>query len=188
MQRRLMTLMMAAATALAVAGCATTMGASSHVDSSFDFARLRTFDWGAPDAFPVGDPRLDKNPIFLDHLHGAVEKQLAARGYERPVTGRPQLLIHFHANIDRRLNVNAADAKYGYCLDDVCRAGARDYEAGTLIVDVIDVRTNRLVWRGWAQDSVEGVLEDRDRLVRMVDAGVARMFADFPAGALKGLQ
>jgi hypothetical protein len=185
MQRPLIGMMMAAAV-LAAAGCAT-MGASSHIDTGFNFARLRTFDWGSPDAFPVGDPRLDENPIFLDHLHGAVEKQMAARGYERVVTGRPQLLIHFHANIDRRLNVNAADAKYGYCLNDACRAGVREYEAGTLIVDVIDVRTNRLVWRGWAQDSVEGVLEDRDRLVRMVDAGVARMFANFPPGALKGL-
>ena len=80
-------------------------------------------DWGSPDAFPVGDPRLDKNLIFLDRLHGAVEKQMAARGYGRVVTGRPQLLIHFHANIDRRLNVNAADAQYGYCLDDACRDG-----------------------------------------------------------------
>lgn len=186
MKRRL-TSMLAIATVAAAAGCAT-MGASSHVDPRVDFARLRTFDWGAPDQFPVGDPRLDKNPIFLDHLHGAVEKQLAARGYERVVTGRPQLLVHFHASVDRRVNVNAADARHGYCLDTGCGAGVAEYEAGTLIVDVIDARTNRLIWRGWAQDSVDGVLEDRDRLVRLVDAGVARMFANFPAGALKGLQ
>lgn len=185
MQRPLMGMMMAAAV-LAAAGCAT-MGASSHVDTNVDFARLRTFDWGSPDAFPVGDPRLDKNPIFLDHLYGAVEKQLAARGYERVVTGRPQLLVHFHASVNRRLDVNAADARYGYCLADDCRAGVAQYEAGTLIVDVIDARTNRLIWRGWAQDSLEGVLEDRDSLVRLVDAGVSRMFAGLPAGALKGL-
>ncbi len=65
---------------------------------------------------------------------------------------------------------------------------SREFEAGTIIVDVIDARTNRLVWRGWAQDSVDAALEDRDRLVRMVDDGVARMFATFPPGALKGLQ
>jgi len=177
-----------AAAVLAFAGCAATMGAGSHVDPGRDFTRYRTFDWGAPDQFPVGDPRLDKNPFFLDHLQGAVEKQLAARGYERVVTGRPQLLIHFHASIDRRLNVNTADARYGFCVYEACLAGDAEFEAGTIIVDVIDARTNRLVWRGWAQDSVDAALEDRDRMVRMVDEGVARMFATLPPGAVKGLE
>ena len=184
--RRLLAGLTIVVAALAFGGCAT-LSTSSHVDDRFDFAHYRTFDWGTPDKFPIGDARLDKNPIFLDYLHGAVEKQLAARGYERVVTGRPQLLIHFHASIDRRLNVNAADARYGYCLPDDCRAGVAEFEAGTIIIDVIDARTNRLVWRGWAQDSVDAVLEDRDRLVRMVETGVARMFAGLPPGALKGL-
>jgi len=185
--RRLTAMFAMVVAALAIAGCAT-LTTSSHVDDRFDFARLRTFDWGTADQFPVGDARLDKNLIFLDYLHGAVEKQLEAKGYERVVTGRPQLLIHFHASIDRRLNVTTADARYGYCLNDDCRAGVAEFEAGTIIVDIIDVRTNRLVWRGWAQDSVDAALEDRDRLVRMVETGVARMFAGLPPGALKGLR
>ena len=184
--RRLAAVFAFVVTAVAIGGCAT-LSTSSHVDERLDFARLRTFDWGAPDKFPVGDARLDKNPIFLDYLYGAVEKQLEARGYERVVTGRPQLLIHFHASIDRRLNVNTADARYGYCLNDDCRAGVAEFEAGTIIIDIIDARTNRLVWRGWAQDSVDAALEDRERLVRMVETGVARMFAGLPPGALKGL-
>lgn len=179
MHRHLLGTMAAAGTALALAGCATT-GVSSHVRSGLDFTKYSTFEWGTPDAFPVGDPRLDKNPIFLDYVHGAIEKQMVAKGYEQIGTDRPDLLIHFHANIDSRLNVNAANARYGYCLDDNCRAGVAEYEAGTLIVDVIERRTNRLIWRGWAQNSVEGVLEDRDRLVRMIENGVARMFASLP--------
>jgi len=55
-----------------------------------------------------------------------------------------------------------------------------EYEAGTLVVDIIDERTGRLIWRGWAQDSVEGVLGNRDRLRRKIDEGVTRMFARFP--------
>ena len=29
------------------------------------------------------------------------------------------------------------------------------YEAGTLLLDFVDTRTNRVVWRGWAEGSVE---------------------------------
>ena len=54
------------------------------------------------------------------------------------------------------------------------------YEAGTLVVDIIDARTQRLIWRGWAQDSVEDVLGNRDRVRQTVEEGVSRMFATFP--------
>ena len=47
-------------------------------------------------------------------------------------------------------------------------------EAGTLVVDIVDARTDRLIC--WAQDSVEGVLGNRDRLGRKIDEGVTRMF------------
>src|SRR5688572_15387087 len=183
--RRLIQATATVCAAAVLAGCATRSTASSHVDLNVDFAKYRTFEWGPPDGSPVGDPRLDGNATFVDHLQGAVEKQLAARGYEHSVFQRADLLIHFHASIDQRLDIDAADARHGYCLDDNCRNGVREYEAGTLIVDVVDRYTNQLVWRGWSQRSVDGVLEDRDRLVRLIDEGVARMFVGFPTDRVR---
>jgi hypothetical protein len=54
------------------------------------------------------------------------------------------------------------------------------YEAGTLVIDVIDARTNRLIWRGWAQGAVKGMLENEDTMARQINQGVARMFEEFP--------
>ena len=53
------------------------------------------------------------------------------------------------------------------------------YEAGTLVLDVVNTRANRLIWRGWAQDSVEA-FEDRDRMRQKVTEAVRRMMATFP--------
>jgi hypothetical protein len=105
--------------ALALTGCAT-MNVSSHVRSGIDFAQYRTYDWGPADALPTGDPRLDKNLFFQDHVLGAVEKQLAARGFEMATTGTPDLLIHYHASIDRRIDINRPDQEHGYCYEDDC--------------------------------------------------------------------
>jgi len=66
--------------AFLAASCATTMTVSSHVERGLDFAKYRTYEWGPADALPTGDPRLDGNPFFKDHVQGAVEKQLAGRG------------------------------------------------------------------------------------------------------------
>ena len=165
--------------AIAVTGCAT-MTVSSHVRSGIDFSPYRTFDWGPADALPTGDPRLDQDPFFKDHVMGAVEKQLAARGYERSSSGTPDLLIHYHASITERLDVYGVDREHGYCYDEDCKAWVVDYEAGTLVLDLVDTRTNRVIWRGWAQDSVQDVLDNQDRMASKINEAVSRMLARLP--------
>jgi hypothetical protein len=157
------------------------MNVSSHVQSGLDFARYRTYDWGPADELPTGDPRLDKNPFFQDHVLGAVEKQLAARGFERAESeGKADLLIHYHASINQRFDVYNVDREHGYCYDDDCKARVMNYEAGTLVLDIIDSRTKRVIWRGWAQDSVEDVLNNPDRMAKKIDEAVRRMLAKLP--------
>jgi hypothetical protein len=167
--------------ACAIAGCAP-IRVSSHVDRERDFTRYRTFDWGPADALPAGDARLERDAFFQDHIQGAIERNMAARGFERAAaTVEPDVRVHFHAVIDRRLDVNRLDSQSGYCGGNDCQAGVSEYEEGTLVIDVIDARTNRLVWRGWAQDSVEGVLENQDRLARKIEDAVRLMFMRLPA-------
>jgi hypothetical protein len=170
----------AAVIALMAAGCATTMNVSSHAERSLDFSSYRSFDWGPADALPTGDPRLDQNPFFKDHVQGEVEKQLVARGIELIASGTPDLLIHYHANIRQRIDVNRMDRAYGYCSAGDCPPDTIEYEAGTLVLDIVDARTNRLIWRGWAQNSVEDILDDPDRMARTIHQAVTRMLDRFP--------
>jgi hypothetical protein len=156
------------------------MNVSSHVERGLDITKYRTYDWGPADALPTGDPRLDKDPFFKDHVEGAVEKSMAARGLERVTIGPPDLRIHYHANISERIDIDRVDRDRGYCLGEGCTPPVVSYEAGTLVIDVIDARTNELIWRGWAQNSVKGMLENQDTMARRIDEAVTRMFARFP--------
>ena len=160
-------------------GCASTMTVGSYVDRSIERQAYRTFDWGPADALPTGDPRLDRDPFFRDQVQGAVERQLASRGVALASSAPPELLLHFHASISRRINPNLVDRTYGYCAEGACPDSVT-YEAGTLVLDVVDVRTNRLIWRGWAQRNIEDVLNDRDRMARMINEAVTRMLQRFP--------
>jgi hypothetical protein len=178
--RRLLALTAALSTLLITASCATTMTVSSHVERGLDFAPYRSFAWGPADALPTGDPRLDQDPFFKDHLQGAVEKQLAAKGIALSTSGRPELLIHYHANVRQRIDVNGIDRAYGYCSEVNCPPATTEFEAGTLLLDVIDARTNRLVWRGWAQHAVTDILHDREKMARTIDQAVTRMLKQFP--------
>ena len=169
-----------AVAAVGVAGCAT-MTVSSHIEHGLNFAEYVTYEWGPPDGLPTGDPRLDNNPFFNDYLQGAIEKKLAAKGYERAVTGEPDLLIHYHASVNQKVNVYEADNRYGYCYGD-CQPQIVDYEQGTLVVDVVDRKTSKVVWRGWAQDVMNGIIDDQQRLEKQVDEGVTKMMLLLPSG------
>jgi hypothetical protein len=174
--RRLGTVL--AVSVLVVTGCAT-MRVGSYTGRGIDFTPYLTYDWGPADALPTGDPRLDNNAFFRDHLEGSVERQMAARGYARAAS-HPDLLIHYHATIERRLDVDSIDRQYNNCYEDGCLPRVVAYDAGTLVVDIVDARTNELIWRGWARDSMEGVLDDQDRLEQQVSEAVSRMFQQLP--------
>lgn len=164
----------------ALAGCAP-IRVSAHVDPRVDFAGFKTFDWGPADALPAGDPRLDANGFFQDHMQGAVERQMRLKGYERAdPQGAADVRIHFHAVVRERLNVAAFDSRRGFCSGTDCDAGVTEFEEGTLIVDVMDGRTNRLVWRGWAQDSVGDTLEDPDKLAKRIEESVKGLMGALP--------
>lgn len=180
--RRLIGRATLALVAMATAACATSMSVSSHVDRGIDFSRYQTFDWGPADALPTGDPRLDGNPFFKDHLQGEVEKQLAAHGFTLAKAGAADLLIHYHAHISERIDVGSVDKSYGY------GGQVRDYDAGTIVIDLVDARTNKVVWRGWAQDAVKGMLENQDTMAAKIDEAVTRMLARLPGRTTPGGQ
>ena len=165
---------------LALIGCAP-VRVSSHIDARTDFTRFKSFDWGPADALPAGDPRLDASGFFQDHMQGAVERQMLLKGYERAgARDVPDLRIHFHAVIKDRMNVDAFDARRGLCSGSDCGGVVAEFEEGTLIVDVMDARTNRLVWRGWAQEGLGDALEHQDKLARRIDRAVKGLMGALP--------
>ena len=186
MRRTVLQVVMTLTTALMVSGCAARMSASSHVERARDFSVYRTYQWGSPDALPTGDPRLDNDPFFRDHMMGAIEKQLAARGLQFAESGSAELLIHYHANVVERIDVNGIDSANGYCGPGDCPASVVRYEAGTIVLDVIDAASNRLIWRGWVQTNMRGVIGNRAGLSEVVDEAAARILQRFPRSPRAG--
>ena len=54
------------------------------------------------------------------------------------------------------------------------------YEKGTLFVDLVDPRTNQLVWRGWAEGSIDGVIDHQQWMEARVDEAVTQILARLP--------
>jgi hypothetical protein len=165
---------------LATAACDRSMSAGADYDRNLDFEKYDTFAWEAADPLPTGDPRLDANPFFVDRIHNAVTAELAARGV-RMVESSPSLLVHFHASVRDRVDVFEVDRRAGYDVGEYGPGTAvRQYEEGTLLVDIVDAETLRVIWRGWARADVTRLIDDPDALERLIQEAARAMFREFP--------
>jgi hypothetical protein len=152
------------------------MRVRSYVERGADLTSYRTFGWEATASQTTGDPRLDNNPFFHERVYADVDKALAARGYEKVPSGTPDLLLHFHASVNQELDLNGVDQRYA-CED--CRPFV--YEKGTLLLDVVDARTNRLLWRGWSEGSIDGMIDDQEWMEQRIDEAIGQILDKFPS-------
>jgi hypothetical protein len=160
-----------------VAGCAT-MAVHSYAERGARFPTYTTYAWGPIDQHTTGDARLDNNPFFQERIQADVDRLMSRRGFQKAAVGHADLVVHYHANIAQRVDVNGVDREYGYCQGDDCRPYVTD--VGTLTIDLVDSRTNRLVWRGWAEGTVDGVVDDQSWMEHKVDDAVTRIVESIP--------
>jgi hypothetical protein len=162
---------------LTFTSCAT-IRIDSYVERGADVGRYSSYAWAPSDAFSTGDPRLDNNRFFSERVEAAVDRRLPDRGLEKIGAGAADLVIHVHARLDQRLDTNAIDREYHHCDVAICRPMV--YDAGTLMLDFIDARTNRLAWRGWAEGSLDGVIDDQRQMEETIDRAVEKILARMP--------
>lgn len=178
--RRLLTTVSVAALAAIAAGCLTLMPVGSHVERGTDFGRYRSYDWAPADALPVTDERLRQNPFFVDEVHGAIDTELNRRGLLRATAERADLFVHYHAAVSERLEVATQPGQFRDCVGDDCRPTVNEYDAGTLVIDLVDASTHRVVWRGWAEHRLEDMLDDPEQVRRRVQTAVHRIMERLP--------
>lgn len=139
-----------------------------------------TWDWAPPDALPESDARLN-NAFFKDHFQGAVEREFVVHSSqtvaEGDVPGSARPLSRQHLVEDQR---QPRRPDRGRLLRRELQVRVFDDEVGTIIIDVVDGHTHRLLWRGWAQNPVQGVLNRPEAFRSRIQQAVARMFARFP--------
>jgi hypothetical protein len=179
-----MGLILAPFPALVLAGCGQ-MKVAADYDSSADFAALHTYAWRPGPQRPLGDPRFDGS-LIDKRVRAAVDRVLASKGFRAAASGAAaDFFVGYDAVIRQRIGSHAINGWYGYGAGrrGAWRAGpqtvVRDYEEGTLLIDVIDPATMQLLWRGSSSGVVDPHATVEKREQRINDA-VEWILADFP--------
>lgn len=171
---------------LLAAACAT-MRVHSYLEPGADLSRYRTYAFGPAGTMSTGDPRLDDNPFFNRRVQADVDRILAEKGYQKAKSGAGDLLIHYHASVSQQIEL--ADDERSECRAPVT-VGTRtetplnclpySYDQGTLLIDLVNSRTKQLVWRGWAESSMDDVLRNQEWMEQQIDDSVRRILAKLP--------
>lgn len=66
---------------------------------------------------------------------------------------------------------------WGWGAPGMATTEEKNYEVGTLVVDVFDCHTKQVVWRGIAKDTLS---EKPDKNTEKLDKAVEKMFSHFP--------
>ena len=111
-------------------------------DKTFAFSKVRTYQWGG--SHRALDPAYDKI------ITVAIEAQLAAKGLTKASPAEVDVVYHTVERID--VDLSTFDDKEPS--PGATRAEARMVHVGTLVIDLRDVSTRKLLWRV----SCEGVL------------------------------
>lgn len=165
----------------------------AFVDRDVNFSTYRTYTWTAAppqadDAASASGAALAADTELRDRVMGEVERQLAARGLRGPSQKRPDLLIRYRAAVTPRLQVSTSGAPnaapYGNCSYD-CFTRVDEYETATLVLDVIDARTRKLIWRGWTRDDLKE-FADSDQSAERLRKAIDDMMTKFPADERSG--
>ncbi len=178
---------------LPLAGCARVLQADNQYiyDTSIDFSKFRTFNWYSAE---VPKPRAGAGPQFnllLDQrVREAIASELVKQGL-RPEVENPDLIVAYDLAVDTSQAPTdytfPAGFGYGYSYWFGYRfryitnglAGYQPIQAlplGTLVIDIIDPDTNRLIWRGYSEAGINPTSQDMER----INLAVADIMSQFP--------
>jgi hypothetical protein len=158
-------------------GCAP-LRVNTYATPVTDLRVHRTYAWDTAELESTGDPRLDHNRFFQDRVQRAVDPQMSFRGYEKMGGEMPDLMLHIHARVRQRVESAQPEGPGGSCRQEECRPYV--YDEGTLFIDITDTRTKTLIWRGWAETSLDGIVDNQDLMNQVIDRAVRSIFARLP--------
>ena len=143
--------------------CSTVHHVSYDYDRGADFTRLKTYSW-----LPL-KPEDQISESIEELIHNVVNNQLGSKGYKL-VSKNPDFSIV--AKVGTKDEYWYGSGYYGYRY-------AHKIEAGTLLLDFVNNREYRLIWRSEAV-AVLDFSYSSEKLDKLVSKAVEKIFKEFP--------
>jgi hypothetical protein len=154
-------------------------------DRQADFTEFKTFDWmQVPEKAGISS-------LVVQRVKNAVNAELKAKGLMM-MSNNPDFLIAEH--LGKKNKVQVTDWGYSYGSYGRYRryGGYRgsggvstyQYEEGILILDFVDAKSKKLIWRGTAKAKVQNV-NTPEKSEKIINAAVKKILEKYPPSSAK---
>jgi len=156
---------------LLFAGRLSAADVKTDYDRNTNFAQYKTYSW---------EQVQTRDPLMVDRIKSAVNGSLAAKGLTEVPTGGDISIVaievtHNQQTLDTFYNNFGGGRRFGGFGD--ATTTTETYRVGTLVVDLSDTASKKLVWRGSASDTLS---DKSEKNIDNLDKGVVKMFKKFP--------
>jgi hypothetical protein len=159
--------------------CATIYGVQYDYDKQADFESLKTYDW------MTVPEKADIDSLNVERVKKAVNAKLQAKGLMM-TSNDPDFLIAEH--LGKKDKVQVTNWGYGYGPHGGYWGGywgprggvsTYRYEEGSLILDFIDDKSNKMIWRGVAKAEIDNV-DTPEKKEKLINEAVQEILKNFP--------
>ncbi|WP_167854972.1 DUF4136 domain-containing protein [Mangrovimicrobium sediminis] len=187
---------------LALLGLAACSNQPSYVidhDTGTDFSRYKTYRW-------YDDIHDSKEADYRQYnssdrrVRTYVDRELAQKGFRESTTDTADFWVNYNISRQERMKIDnfsnypsagmhgaVGVGTYGSGVSLGYSSGpaVREYQEGTVVLDIIDSHSAKIVWRGIAEGRLKQSLSiaDKNRIASTVSR---EMLADFPPGGGSG--
>ncbi|MBK9062907.1 MAG: DUF4136 domain-containing protein [Acidobacteria bacterium] len=173
-------LVLAAAAAAQVAGAASSITVDSKADPGADFSRYKTYSWT--------EMKEIRSEAVKKRIMSAVDAQLKRKGFARKDDGAADLRVVVHPSLSKEYPAHSYDPgwEYGWGtwappFGDIGTGSSlgESIPIGTVMVDLVDASTKKLVWRGAARSPLDSEASAEQKQ-ELVDEAMQKLFKKFP--------
>ena len=141
-------------------------------DRTADFSRYKTYSW---------EKVQTQDQLWVDRIKEAVNADLSAKGLTQVPSGGDIAIVAIEMTQNQRTlntfyNGFGGGWRWGGGFGDATTT-VDNYKVGTLVVDLFDANSKKLIWRGSASDTLSN---KSDKNIKALDKGVEKMFEHFP--------
>jgi len=158
---------------------------SQDYEQGYDFSKLKTYAWKPNDNKEYG---IVDNDLMDQRIRTAIDINLSAMQYRQVFSGKPDFYISYHMSVEqiiRSSNVSGGFSVGGSSSGRYGRIGigtggrVQSYDQGTLLIDMTDGSSNKLIWRGTSTQSVSEH-SDPEKITQSVNETVEKTLLQFP--------
>jgi len=162
--------------AAAAVACSTLQVDTDYAPGT-DFSKYRTFT--------LKHGAAARNAIAVERFELSLGNALTARGLKQVADGADlNVFDHFIIGKDTQLNTYGYGGWGGRWGGGMHTTQVEQIPTGTVVVDLVDPQTNKMVWRGVAKDELSTTATPEQRQQK-ADEVARKLFENFPPKAAK---